>query len=246
MTPDASRTVREIAIANPATVRIFEQLGIDYCCGGKRPLAEACERANVEVERVLEALDAVETKPGAAAAKTWNQASFREIIDHIVTAHHGYVRQEGPRLEALLDRVVNRHGDAHPELAAIRDIFLALNQELIAHMFKEEHILFPFVKEMESAVRTGGPIPLACFDSVGTPIARMIADHDDAGELLSKMRTLSSDYQAPAGACPSYLGLYQGLLDFERDLHTHVHLENNVLFPRALETEQALRREALA
>ena len=238
MTPDLNQTVREIAIGNPATVRVFETLGIDYCCGGKRPLSEACALANVPVEQALRLL--FELGAGAASEKAWSIASFGELIDHIIGSHHAFVRQEAPRLEALAEKVVNRHGANHPELASIRDIFSVLHQEMITHMFKEEHILFPFLKKMEAASRNGDHQPSACFNSVGTPIARMLEDHDDAGEILAKMRALSSGFQAPAGACPSYLGLYHGLQEFERDLHMHVHLENNILFPRALEMEKTM------
>lgn len=242
MTPEQNRTVREIALENPATVRVFEAFGIDYCCGGKRPLAEACERAGVPVAEVVHQLREASSVPGEDRDRS--RDAFTELIDHIVSRHHSYVREEGPRLEALLDKVVSRHGDDHPELITIRGLFTAMHQELVTHMFKEEHILFPFLKQMDAAARAGSPLPPACFDSVGTPISRMLADHDDAGELLSRMRGLSSGFQAPAGACPSYRGLYHGLQEFERDLHFHVHLENNILFPRALEMERELREEA--
>jgi len=244
MTPDPTRTVREIAIDNPATVRLFESLGIDYCCGGRRPLSEACELAHVPVTEALRMLTEIGTAT-SSDEKAWGKVSFHDLVGHITTTHHSYVRQEGPRLEALLDKVISRHGTAHPELLAIRDLFSALNRELVTHMFKEEHILFPFLEKMETAFREGKSLPPACFDSVGTPIARMLADHDDAGELLTKMRALSSGYVAPAGACPSYLGLYHGLQEFERDLHLHVHLENNILFPRAIEMDAALSGAAL-
>jgi len=245
MTPETNQTVREIAIHHPATVRIFESLGIDYCCGGKRTLADACERAHVPVADALKLLAALGPAAVSPEEKAWSGASFRDLIDHIVSCHHAYVRQEGPRLEALLEKVVNRHGAEHPELGAIRELFNAMHQELVTHMFKEEHVLFPFLRKMEIVSHDGAPVPAACFDSVGTPIARMLADHDDAGDLLARMRALSSNYQAPAGACPSYLGLYHGLREFERDLHLHVHLENNILFPRALEMDQALRHEVV-
>lgn len=243
MTPDIHQTVREIAIDNPAAVLVFESLGIDYCCGGKRPLQEACERANVPVAQVMKLLADLGTESIPPEETAWNGASVRDLMEHIVGRHHSYVRQEGPRLETLLDKVVDRHGNDHPELLSIRDLFSAMQQELVTHMFKEEHVLFPYLQKMEIAARAGGPAPSACFDSVATPIARMLADHDDAGELLAKIRALSGNYQAPAGACPSYIGLYRGLQDFERDLHLHVHLENNILFPRALEMDRALRQE---
>lgn len=245
MTPDINQTVREIAINNPATVRIFESLGIDYCRGGKRRLHEACLRANIPVAHVLNLLADVNPELISPEEKGWADASLPELTEHIVARHHSYVRREAPRLEVLLDKVVGRHGADRPELFSIRDLFSAVYQELFTHMLKEEQVLFPFLQKMETAARTGAPLPSACFESVGVPIARMLADHDDAGELTARIRALSGDYQAPDGACPSYLGLYHGLEEFERDLHRHVHLENNILFPRALEMEQMLRPEAV-
>jgi len=237
MKPDLNQTVREIAIEHPATVRIFESLGIDYCCGGKRTLKDACERVGVPVERALELLAQVEEHSPADAAN-WSGASARELIRHIVGRHHSYVRSGAPRLEMMFENVVSRHGEDHPELASIRDLFGALTQELFAHMHKEENVLFPYIEQMESAVGRGAAPPPACFGSVEVPISRMLADHDDAGELLARIRVLSSGYRPPDSACPTYRALYHDLEEFERDLHHHVHLENNILFPRALHIEQ--------
>ncbi len=245
MTPTIDQTVREIAIDNPAAVRVFESLGIDYCCGGKRPLRDACDRANIPVAQVLELLADLKSEPTSSEEKRCADASFLELTEHIVARHHHYIRQEAPRLKILLEKVVSRHGDAHKELSSIRDLFSAMSQELFAHLLKEEQVLFPFLQKMEAAAVTGTPLPSACFESVGVPIARMLADHDGAGELTARIRALSGNYQAPDGACPSYRGLYYGLQQFERDLHRHVHLENNILFPRALEMERMLRQDAV-
>jgi regulator of cell morphogenesis and NO signaling len=243
MTFDKNQTVREIAINNPAAVRVFENFGIDYCCGGRRPLHEACVRANAPVDHVMRALDELEVN-GTSPGETWTNSSLADLAAHVVRRHHRYVRDESPRIELLLQKVVNRHGEAHPELGAIQDTFVALSQELFAHMMKEERVLFPFLDAMEAAARAGQPAPLGCFASVELPIARMLADHDDAGALLAKMRDLSGGYRAPDGSCPSYRGLYQALEEFERDLHHHVHLENNILFPRAVEMERSLKETA--
>ena len=241
MTLNTNQTVREIAINNPQTVRIFESLGIDYCCGGKRPLREACERANVPLERAIELLTTVKSQSTSPEERSWSGASMADLTGHIVQRHHRSVREESPRLQLLLEKVVNRHGGAHPELRSIQDLFAALSQELFAHMLKEEQVLFPYLQKMEAAASAAGVRPEACFGSVEFPIARMLADHDDAGELLARMRELSGQYQAPEDACPSYRGLYHGLQEFERDLHQHVHLENNILFPRAVEVEKKLQ-----
>jgi regulator of cell morphogenesis and NO signaling len=235
MISETQPTVRDIAIQNPATVRVFEILGIDYCCGGRRPLQEACDRANVPVDKALEMLAAAGVN-GSPAEESWATLPMRALTQHIITKHHGFVRAEATRLRALADKVVSRHGATHPELLSIRDTFKALAEELSAHMLKEEQILFPYIDNMEAS----SSLPGSCFGSVELPISRMLADHDDAGVLTAQIRSLSNSFQAPDGTCPSYRGLYQGLADFERDLHHHIHLENNILFPRAIETEQRL------
>jgi regulator of cell morphogenesis and NO signaling len=243
MTFDKNQTAREIAINNRAAVRVFENFGIDYCCDGRRPLHEACVMANAPIDLVTQALDELDLN-GASPGETWTNSSLADLAAHVVRRHHRYVRDESPRIELLFQKVVNRHGEAHPELGAIQDIFVVLSQELFAHMMKEERVLFPFLDAMEAAASAGQPAPLGCFASVSLPIARMLADHDDAGLLLAKMRDLSGGYRAPDGSCPSYRGLYQALEEFERDLHHHVHLENNILFPRAVEMERWLKETA--
>jgi len=239
MKPDVNQTVREIAIEHPATVRVFESLGIDYCCGGKRSLQDACQRAGVPVERALDLLAGVKVDSTTDTAE-WGGASAQELVRHIVGQHHSYVRSETPRLMIMFEKVVRRHGQAHPELASIRDLFNALTEELSVHMHKEENVLFPYFEQMESAVARGTAPPPVVFGSVKMPISRMLADHDDAGELLARIRALSNEYHAPDSACPTYRALYHGLEEFERDLHHHVHLENNILFPRALHMEQGI------
>ena len=229
------KTVREIAVENPSSIRVFETLGIDYCCGGKRSLSEACARANADIDGVLLMLEKAEHDSQVQESGDWKQRQLGELIAHIVKNHHGYVRRETPRIEGLLSKVVSKHGPDRREIVRIEELFQAISQELSTHMLKEEQVLFPYIARMEQP----GPLPAACFGSVKQPIANMVADHDDAGALLSEIRALSNGFVAPAGACPTFLALYQGLEEFERDLHHHVHLENNVLFPRAVAMEQA-------
>jgi regulator of cell morphogenesis and NO signaling len=242
MIPEANKTVREIAIEHPASVRIFDSLGIDYCCGGTRPLEEACRRANISLDQVLRMLERMEAQPPATEAN-WSQAPLADLIQHIIERHHGYIRRESARLIPLLDKVAAKHGAAHSELKSIQDLFKTLVDELFAHMMKEEHVLFPYLVKLEGAARVGQPAPPACFGqimfgSVAMPISRMLADHDDAGALAAQIHNLASDFHPPEDACASYHALYHGLDEFERDLHHHVHLENNILFPRALEMER--------
>jgi regulator of cell morphogenesis and NO signaling len=235
------QTVRQIATQNPRSIRAFETLGIDYCCGGNRTLADACAHAKVSVERAMELLDKgnrPDETSETAGLDAWTSAQLRTLTGHIVQQHHRYVREETPRVEGLFGKVVARYGAAHPEIKQLSELFAAMTQELAAHMLKEEQVLFPYVERMEAARETHTPLPDAFFGSVSRPIAAMTADHDDAGALLARMRDLSGGYELPRGACPTYTALYHGLQEFERDLHRHVHLENNILFPRAIEMER--------
>lgn len=232
-------TIREIALENPASIQVFESVGIDYCCGGKRSLSDACSLAKVEVDRVLDLLSKAGGDAQAPEPADWTQRPLGELIAHIVEKHHSFVRRETPRIASLLAKIVRKHGSAHPELAEVEELFAAMGQELALHIVKEEQILCPYVERMEQAWLNGGALPASCFGTVERPIATMLAEHDDAGALLARIRELSNGYAAPGGACPTYLGTYHGLEEFERDLHHHIHLENNILFPRAIEMEQA-------
>ncbi len=234
MTVTDEQTVRNIAIANPAATRVFENFGIDYCCGGNVSLSAACARANTSIESVAEALQACEQTQEVEAPY---DAPLGDLTRYIVERHHEFVRRESRRIDTLLAKVDERHGRAHAELPRVRALFAALSQELAAHMTKEERVLFPYIEAL------AGPVaPSACFDSVGSPIAVMIADHEDAGAILLKIRSLTNGHTAPEGACSAFRALYGALGEFERDLHRHVHLENNILFPRAISAERELRR----
>ena len=235
MPTQSEQTVRDIALENPGSLRIFESLGIDYCCGAKRSLSEACDRARVPVDQVLGLL-ATSDAP-AENEPAWNDAPLIRLTRHIVDRHHEFIRKETPRIDSLLSKVIGRHGPAHPELAHVKDVFAALAQELSAHLFKEENILFPYIEQLEAAAAEQRRAPRAPFGSVKRPIAMMTAEHDNAGEFLRQLRELTGGYQLPQGACLTYAALYQALEGFERDLHLHIHLENNILFPRAMALE---------
>jgi regulator of cell morphogenesis and NO signaling len=233
-----SKTVREIALEQPTSIRVFERLGIDYCCGGRRPLTEACSDRNLEVADVVAALDSA-AKSAAPTGTNFAQASLRELIQHIVTTHHQYVKNELPRLAMLSEKVVNRHGDSQAHLPILQKVLAQLDEELIHHLGKEEQILFPYITKIEEAQATGIPAPHGCFGTVSNPIAMMTREHDDAGGLLAQIEQLTSNFTTPVGACPTYLAFSTGLKEFEQDLHQHIHLENNILFPRAIELEDA-------
>ena len=229
----ATRTVRELALEIPNATRIFEQLGIDYCCGGQKSLEEACSTAHLRVDDVLASLEKGERQAGqTSTGKDWQTAPLADLIEHIVSTHHAYVKQEVPRLEKLLDKVCGVHGQNHPELQQVRETFRDLGQELASHLMKEEQILFPYLAQAEA-----GQAPHSCFGTVQNPIRMMMFEHDNAGTALRQMRSASANYTAPADACISYQTLYQALQAFEADLHQHIHLENNILFPRAVAME---------
>ncbi len=231
-----TQTVREIALEQPTSIRVFEHYGIDYCCGGRKPLAEACIQNNLFIEDVLAALESA-AKSDAPLPVDWSHASLRQLIEHIVATHHSYVKRELPRLAVLAQKVVNRHGDTQPHLLALQKALAQLDDELTHHLAKEEIVLFPYVAALEAALATGGSLPDACFGTVANPIATMTSEHDAAGALLAEIHGLSNHFTTPAGACPTYHAYYDGLKEFEQDLHQHIHLENNILFPRAVDLE---------
>ncbi|MGZ4871626.1 MAG: iron-sulfur cluster repair di-iron protein [Candidatus Angelobacter sp.] len=239
MNLNATRTVRDLAIEIPNATRTFEKLGIDYCCGGSKSLSDACVHANVSVENVLRALEQV--GDFVPAPKTslpdFTTGKLGDLIEHILATHHAYVKQELPRLHQLLNKVVSVHGKTHPELGKIQQTFEGMSSELTSHMMKEEHILFPHIVALENAVISGRPKPRPVFGTVSNPVHMMELEHDSAGAALKEIRALSSNYTPPEEACFSYKTLYSALKEFESDLHQHVHLENNMLFPRTIAME---------
>jgi len=238
MTVAIAKTVREWALENPSATRVFEKLGIDYCCGGNISLEQACRKANLDIDQVLDSLEKAEAVP-ERNTEDWQSGPLAALIAHIQTTHHKYTREEIARLGPLFDKVCNVHGKNHPELLRIYEVFQGLAQELGAHMMKEEMILFPYITRMEAAVMKNEPIPRPPFGSVRNPVSMMEHEHDSAGNALRAMREASNGYSAPAEACVSFQALYRALAEFEADLHQHIHLENNVLFPRAIAFESA-------
>jgi regulator of cell morphogenesis and NO signaling len=228
--------VNEIALSNSEARRILEDAGIDYCCGGGKSLQDACLRANVSAEDILRQLrlNAERVWPGE---EQWTCASLAQLTKHIRERHHQYVRGAIPRLRALLAKIREKHGGNHRELGEIEKLFGDVAREMLMHMQKEEQILFPFIDSLERAASEGSPVEAPFFQTVRNPIHSMMREHDSAGELMRQIRSSSNGYKFPADACTSYQAAYQGLEEFEKDLHLHVHLENNILFPRAVELE---------
>jgi regulator of cell morphogenesis and NO signaling len=229
--------LKDVAISHPAALRILEKYRLDYCCGGERSLAQACQEAGLDADAVQAELAQARTLP--PEAPPWDWVSPSSLIRFILDNHHIYTRAELLRLETLLDKVMHVHGANHPELNAVWACFLALRDELLPHLFKEETILFPYIEALEKHLHEGGPPPAACFGSIENPIAQMRHEHETAGDLLKQLRRLTQNFAPPPDACLSYRTAYQGLQAFETDLMRHIHLENNVLFPRARELAEA-------
>lgn len=235
---NSETTVREVAVQLPQSTRLFETLKIDYCCGGNRPLSDACDSAGVKVDNVIEMLTAL-GQPEASEKGTvdFQKLSLTELIAHIIEKHHIFTKSEMKRIEALTAKVIGAHVENHPELLKVGNLFQRLCADLSPHMFKEEQILFPYIVAMEQAETQGQPFPVSPFGTVRNPVWMMTKEHDSAGEILSELRAVTADYRVPPDGCISYQTLYQALEGFEKDLHQHIHLENNILFPKAVAFE---------
>lgn len=234
----ATQTVREIAQTQPSSIRVFEQFGIEYCCRSCRPLAEACAAKDVNVETVIAALEAASRNENAQV-KDWTKESLANLTGHLVATHHAYCKGELPRLSGLAAKVANVHGGTNPELAVIRAKLAELAEELTDHLAEEEVVVFPMIAKLEEKKASAGAELTESQTSIGNPVSLLIEEHDNAGVLMAEIRSLSRNFIAPEYACTTYYAFFDGLREFERDLHRHVHLENNILFPRAIELEAA-------
>lgn len=226
---DFASTVGNLVLEKPSRSRIFQQYRIDFCCGGRRSLSEACEKAGVDAQEVLAALQQLD-EASAPAEIDAAHMTLAALTDHIEATHHEFLRREFPRLTLLVDKVARVHGENHPELLDVRRVYHALRGELEMHLRKEEQVLFPLMRSLEAGVKgaenhCGG---------IRNPIRVMEHEHDDAGEMLRFLRKLTRDYTPPADACGSYRAMMDGLRELEEDLHIHIHKENNLLHPKAM------------
>jgi regulator of cell morphogenesis and NO signaling len=235
----ATQTVREIAQTQPTSIRVFEKFGIEYCCGGRSPLAEACSAKDIDVETVIAALEAAARNENAGA-KDWTKESLANLTKHILATHHAYCKEELPRLSGLAAKVANVHGGTNPELGMIQTKLAELADELTDHLAEEEVVVFPMIVKLEGTKTNSGREVVQSQISIGNPVSLLIEEHDNAGVLLAEIRSLSRNFTVPEYACTTYHAFFDGLRDFEHDLHRHVHLENNILFPRAIELESVL------
>lgn len=232
-----TKTISEIAVEMPISTRVFEEFKIDYCCGGRKPFVEACESAGVNSDVVIAQIDKLFEKDTKDEFSKLNDVSLTELINYICDKHHTFTRQEIGSLIPLAAKVANRHGENHSELLEVEKLFGELSDDLLQHLLKEENVLFPYIEKLERVRNDSAALPLSCFGTVNNPIRMMMMEHDTAGDILKQMRVLTNDYNLPEGACLSYIALFKRLEEFEKDLHKHIHLENNLLFPRAIELE---------
>jgi regulator of cell morphogenesis and NO signaling len=233
-------SVGAIVRDHPSLSRLFEQAKVDYCCGGKKTLAEACRQRGIEPQVLLSQL---EEYAAQAPVPEVNLAalSLTELADHIERIHHTYLHNELPRLEKMVTKVAAVHGEKESRLMQIKAIFLALSAELATHLMKEEQILFPMIQQLESS----DTAPTFHCGTIANPVHRMEFEHDEAGVALAQLRQLTDEFTPPAWACNTYRALLDALATFEQDMHQHIHKENNVLFPRAMEMEQQKARPFL-
>jgi regulator of cell morphogenesis and NO signaling len=231
-----NKRVGELVVEQPGRSRIFERFSIDYCWGGKKTLANACKATGASPDAVVDALTDADHGELAGSESDWSSRSMGELIDHIVTKHHAYLRTELTRLSEMGEKVARVHGDRFDWLAECHRVFEAMRDELEQHMMKEEHVLFPMIKQIEVA----NTAPSFHCGNLQNPISVMEHEHDDAGQALSKMRALSGAFVPPVDACNTFRAWLHGLAELEADLHQHIHEENNILFPRAQAAESRL------
>jgi len=230
-------TIGEMVVENYRKAEVFRKYNLDYCCGGKRSLEDACRKKGLDPLVIQLELDELDRMSGEIRQDfdTWD---LDALAGHIVAKHHQYVTDAVPMLYELTAKVARVHGERHPELLDIAGHFAAVAQELQMHMHKEEQVLFPYIAKMAAARRDGSILLPAFFGSVENPIRMMEAEHESAGNNMEEIRRLSADFTPPAEACTSYRVLFAKLQEFEQDLHQHVHLENNILFPKAIQLEK--------
>lgn len=227
----SSKTLAQIVAGNHKAASVFEKHHLDFCCKGKRTLEQACIESNINPDEVLTELDKTNGNNGSSV--NYNDLSLTELSEHIVSTHHTYVKNEMPAILGYLQKVATKHGAVHPEMIKVFQLFVAVKEEMEYHMQKEELVLFPRIKDIENQIQEGKEI-LINSSYLLSPINMMEQEHDHAGDMLSEIRNLTNNYTPPADACTTYQLSFASLHAFELDLHQHIHLENNILFPQAL------------
>ncbi len=238
LTLDPEQTVGDFVRQKPARARVFEALKIDYCCGGgKVSLRRACEKRGIDVDEVLQAITQTDVQAEADTLVDVNAMGLTELADHIEATHHAYLSEELPRLDFMTEKVSRVHGDKDARLYEMREAYVALKAELEPHMMKEEKILFPIVRQLEASAER----PEFHCGSVANPIRQMEHEHDLAGNALAILSETTDGYTPPEWACNTYRAMLDSLARLQRDMHQHIHKENNVLFLKAIELENVLK-----
>jgi regulator of cell morphogenesis and NO signaling len=237
---EKGETIGEIAAKDIRKAEVFKKYGIDFCCGGKKSLKEVCDEKGLDVAAVQAELNSSAQSPVPAFDYSKWDVDF--LADYIYNQHHKYYYTEEPSITGLMEKVADHHGGPHNDLHQLRTMYRQLIQELNTHFMKEERVVFPFIKALAYAKKTGNMEMLQQQPSVTEPIQMMESDHEAAGEILEQMKQLTFNYIAPAEACNSYQFLFKKLKELDEDLHQHIHLENNLLFPKALTIEKELRK----
>lgn len=233
--------IGEIVAKDVRAAIVFESVGIDYCCNGNRTIAQACLDKSLDPQPVIDKLLEIDSKSSPLSDKDdYNTWSLDQLVDHIEQRHHKYVVREIPLLIQRLDRVCQVHGSRHPELLEINELFSVSAKEFLQHMQKEESMLFPYIKNLVATSDKNEHVTKPSFGSVSAPIAMMMEEHSSEGERFEAIANLTDDYTPPADACTTYRVTFETLKAFEQDLHIHIHLENNILFPKAIELEDRL------
>ena len=229
-----TQSLAQIVTLDHRAAAIFEKYHLDFCCKGKRSLQQACVEQKLSVDDITVELENILQKDPGNNKNSFEFLSLSQLVDYIVSIHHDYVKKEMPQIMAYLQRVASKHGDRHPEMFKVFELFVEVKEEMEMHMQKEELILFPRIKELEKLFQSNYARMQPDIAYLQSPITVMEHEHDHAGNLLNEIRILTSDYTAPADACTTYRLSFAALKAFEIDLHQHVHLENNILFPKAL------------
>jgi regulator of cell morphogenesis and NO signaling len=232
MTATIETTVGDIVASDFRAAAVFHKFGIDFCCGGGATLSDACQKQNVSAGAVLEALTTACAAPDARTPR-FNSWDVSTLVSYIVSNHHAYVREALPAIQAHTRKLASVHGENHPELIEVTALFEGVAEEMTSHMMKEEHVLFPFIDALGAAAQRGTPAPVPPFGRVSNPIRMMEQEHESAGAAMARIREVTGGYAPPADGCTTYRITMQELEAFEADLHAHVHLENNILFPKA-------------
>jgi regulator of cell morphogenesis and NO signaling len=235
-------TVGEIVAQNFRAAQIFEKFGLDFCCGGKKTISDACEKKGVNTDEVIDELVKV-NENGAGRPADFNAWEMDFLINYIVENHHSYVTRSIPVIFAHSQKVAGAHGENHPEVIKIADYFTIIKDELEAHLMKEEKMLFPYIKKLVDIKKNNLEQQVPPFGTVMSPIKVMEGEHENVGLLFAEINRLSNGYTPPDDACTTFRVLYQELNEFEQDLHTHIHLENNILHPKAIELEKFLNEQ---